>query len=96
MDGKFTGLLIIVFLIGGLLFSGLKKITPEYHKELFFLLLMIVVNLFTGFIAALAASMPSEEGSSTGPWTVFLIIEGLPFLLFILSFILLVRKLKNS
>lgn len=87
-----VGMLIIASFIGHLLYVGLKKMTPAFYRELFFLIVMIVVNIFTGVIAIFAGAMATQTGGNTGALLVILIIEGIPFLLFILSFILLIRK----
>lgn len=93
MDYTIVGLLLIAFLIGGVIYTGIKKIVPEFHKELFFLLVMIVVNIFTCLLAFFMGAIATQTGGAAGFWLIFLAVEGIPFLLFLLSVFLLYRKL---
>ena len=95
MNYTIVGLLIIVFLIGGMIYTGLQKIAPAFYRQLFFLLVMIVVNIFTGLLAFFMGAIATQTGGTAGFWLIFLAVEGLPFLLLILSVILLMRKVSK-
>ncbi len=56
---------------------------------------MIVINIFTGFLAFFMGAIATQTGGAAGFWLIFLAVEGLPFLLLILSVILLMRKVSK-
>lgn len=89
---ELIGVLMFALIFAGLLLTGLQKIAPSYYWELFFVIVMIVVNVFTGILAILVAAVASQTGN---PWLAFIVVEGFPFLLFLFSFFLLIRKLKK-